>query len=290
MPNGCSRRCTTCFALSFARFQPDGGSGDGAIGSEHDAVALAIQAPALLREYRTKHQTRRTHIILHAPSSFCLFLGQRLTALGEIVAYDQRGGSRTAVTLQREGDPPVRLWIDGWAKQTYEGRPTVELDWTARFDPRTRRIPKAEAWPALLAELDATRHRLASLPGGTFVDVRGKMPLSVALAVGWALPAVMFRLRLEQPTKGRPTALWDSHAYASARRFEVVREAATADGEDVLVALSITADTTLAVDRFLEGRSRPFRATVLAAPTGGPGSSRSARTATPSHWWRARSN
>lgn len=67
-----------------------------------DAVALAIDTQELLREVRTQYDATCIHLVLYAPAGFCLFLGQRLNALGDIVAYERKleGGYCPSVRLR----------------------------------------------------------------------------------------------------------------------------------------------------------------------------------------------
>jgi hypothetical protein len=82
--------------------EPANGSGDGAITCNEDAVALAVRAKELIRGCRNKYRAIRTHLVLYGPATFCLFLGQRLNALGKIVTYERtvEGGYQLSVTLQ----------------------------------------------------------------------------------------------------------------------------------------------------------------------------------------------
>lgn len=82
--------------------EPDNGPGDAAITSNEDAVALAVRAKELIRECRRKYRTSRTHLVLYGPSTFCLFMGQRLNALGEIVTYERtsEGGYQVSLVLK----------------------------------------------------------------------------------------------------------------------------------------------------------------------------------------------
>jgi SMODS-associated and fused to various effectors sensor domain/CHAT domain len=81
--------------------EPESGTGSAAIDNA-DAVALAIAAKDVLRQARTRYRAACLHLILYAPAGFCLFLGQRLNALGEIVAYERKpeGGYCPAVRLR----------------------------------------------------------------------------------------------------------------------------------------------------------------------------------------------
>lgn len=68
--------------------EPESGAGERAIGSDADAIALAIHAKEIIRQYRRKYQTTDTHLVLYAPLSFCLFLGQRLRVVGDVICYE----------------------------------------------------------------------------------------------------------------------------------------------------------------------------------------------------------
>jgi len=82
--------------------EPLDGPSDGSIRSEEDATAFAIQAKTRIREARNTHRTGVTHLIIYAPAAFCLFLGQRLNALGRIVTYERTvaGGYQRSVELE----------------------------------------------------------------------------------------------------------------------------------------------------------------------------------------------
>ncbi len=54
----------------------------------------------------------------------------------------------------------------------------------------------------------AARQHLADRPDGTFIDFRGKLPLSTVLAVSFRFPeAGGYRFRTEPPTWGRDFSL-----------------------------------------------------------------------------------
>lgn len=81
--------------------EPESGSGQAAIRTAGDAVALADHAKQLIRESRTKYRAKRVHLVLFAPASFGLFLGQKLNAVGRIVTYERTvdGGYQESVTI-----------------------------------------------------------------------------------------------------------------------------------------------------------------------------------------------
>jgi hypothetical protein len=80
---------------------PEGGPSDAAIASAGDATALAVQAKATIKEARQRLGTIDTHLVVYAPASFCLFLGQRLNALGDVVTYERAaaGGYQPSLTV-----------------------------------------------------------------------------------------------------------------------------------------------------------------------------------------------
>ncbi|MCP3103975.1 SAVED domain-containing protein [Myxococcus sp. K15C18031901] len=82
--------------------EPEDGPGDGAVKSAGDAVAFAVQAREHIRRARNAHRTTSTHLLPFAPSTSCLFLGQRLNALGRVVTYERTlsGGYVPFLTLE----------------------------------------------------------------------------------------------------------------------------------------------------------------------------------------------
>lgn len=138
--------------------------------------------------------------------------------------------------------PSVSLWIHGWDKQTYGPPATVELNWTKFFDWETRRIASHEDWDnELFPQLKTTKETLNQRPDGRFIDLRGKLPLTASLAVGFMFPIIAgYRFRVEQPTE-RGTFLWHSNGVnPSERAFKVIEDQNIAEGTDLLIAFSVT--------------------------------------------------
>jgi hypothetical protein len=71
--------------------EPESGTGEQAISSNRDAVALVLDAKDLIRRYLHKYNASCTHLVLYAPNSFCLFLGQRLRVMGDVICYERVG-------------------------------------------------------------------------------------------------------------------------------------------------------------------------------------------------------
>jgi hypothetical protein len=82
--------------------EPEEGPGDGAVRSAGDAVAFAVQAREFLLRARARWRTGVTHLALYAPASCCLFLGQRLNAVGTVVAYERTAAGGYVAALRLE--------------------------------------------------------------------------------------------------------------------------------------------------------------------------------------------
>lgn len=69
--------------------EPVSGTGERAIATDADAVALAIRAKELIQQYRNQYNAKCTHLVLYCPMGFALFLGQRLRVVGDVVTYER---------------------------------------------------------------------------------------------------------------------------------------------------------------------------------------------------------
>lgn len=210
----------------------------------------------------------------------------RSIAVGLVRKWIESGGNAKRITAaslraaivaadleRRDADaPPLVLWIHGWAKRTYEGHPTTELDWTTLFDVSSRRVPTQTDWDNVLKPaLVECRKQFTAMPVKPCIDFRGKLPLTALVAVGAEFPEVAgFSFRAEQPTRGE-TSLWRSDAPPTARRFEIATEVGDAGGCHILVVLSITGDASKDARQLIARIPGGVKAVVFAAPDGGPG-------------------
>jgi SMODS-associated and fused to various effectors sensor domain/CHAT domain len=94
------RHPDTFSALIYA--EPNNGPGDGALRSDKDATALAIHAKELIRKCKLDYKASQVHLVVYGPGAYCLFLGQRLNAVGTIITYERAlsGDYNRSVTLQ----------------------------------------------------------------------------------------------------------------------------------------------------------------------------------------------
>ena len=170
--------------------------------------------------------------------------------------------------------PAVSLCIHGWAKRSYDLPPTIELDWTPLFNVETRTIPTQRVWDQkLFPQLIDARAKLAQLNGGTYVDFRGKLPLSASLAVGRVFAeALGFRFRVEQPSGGE-ILLWRSDAGVEPFELDTSETSLDQCGTASLVSLSITGDAGPDVRRLAAEMPDTFRTTLDIFPHAKPSSS-----------------
>jgi hypothetical protein len=180
----------------------------------------------------------------------------------------QQRGLRATPTQQ----PEVSLWIHGWAKRHYDTAPTMELDWTSFFQLETRSVASQNVWEKqLFPQLKQARTSLAAMRGGTYIDFRGKLPLTASLAVGYVFSeAFGVRFRVEQPSGGE-TFLWRSDAGMESLELSSQQQLLDPVASEGIVALSITGDATPDMQRLAKSRPGTFRATLNLSPKAGAG-------------------
>jgi len=180
--------------------------------------------------------------------------------------------TNTPVLFKKRASDILHLWIHGWVKQIYNNSPTVELDWTEHFDmdAKPRRIADQATWDnILLPNLKKARDEFTQ-GRAALIDVRGKHPLTAAVAIGTVFPDTRdYTLQVEQRTAGQPQ-LWRSDASPSDAKFKVVQESGQA-GEHLLIALGITGNPSLDVAQLLQDSPVSFSATIYAEPELGTG-------------------
>jgi hypothetical protein len=172
------------------------------------------------------------------------------------------------------GQAKVSLWIHAWAKRFYDLPPTIALDWTQFFDIETRAIAPQEIWDSvLIPQLKQAREQLSNTRDGMYIDLRGKMPLSVSVVVGRVFAeALGFKFRVEQPSAGE-VHLWRSDVGASAYGLKT----STSDGDQGsrigMISLSVTGDARPDIQRQFVGNTASFRVWVDLQPSEGPSAS-----------------
>lgn len=173
----------------------------------------------------------------------------RAIAIDEVRRWIKEGGGAKRVTreslresirarqlwAQREEGPAVSLWIHGWTPQSYDTVPPAqELDWTRYCSkgPPLRLPSEQECREELLPQVQEAARHLERLARGTYVDFRGRLPLSLLLATGATFSLARgFRFRTQQITRGVPS-LWRSHAAPSDIRLRAMERAGSPEAKD----------------------------------------------------------
>jgi SMODS-associated and fused to various effectors sensor domain/CHAT domain len=173
---------------------------------------------------------------------------------------------------QPEPDLKPSIWIHGWKKpqQGYGNSPTVELDWTQYFDidSQPRRIADQATWDNILQP--SLVNAREQLPERVVIDVRGLLPLTIAVSIGTVFPDTLgYILRMEQRTGGQNN-LWRSDAIPSDAKFKIVQEDGEV-GEHLLVALGITGDASTDLEELRQNSLIKFSAAIYAEPELGTG-------------------
>lgn len=178
---------------------------------------------------------------------------------------------RHALRAPVSNEPRVRLHVHGWTRTAYSQAATIELDWTAHFDRPSRRVGDPHAWrDRLLPQLAEAATTLRLQPEGHFVDVRGKLPLTASLAVGFSFPeAAGFRLRTEQ-LSGGVAQHWSTMAKTSDARFEISLEKG-GPGHRMLVGVEVSALISDDVNDFSSQDKPGFDSIICIRPNTGYG-------------------
>lgn len=171
--------------------------------------------------------------------------------------------------IKKSPDEFPTLWIHGWDKQNYDGKPTEELDWTGHYSRNPSVIPSPEVWTTqLLPQLHKIKQDWSTTYRNRHISLRGKLPLSVGVAIGSMFSsAAGYSLDVEQSTPGQGSSIWRSDK-ASGAKFEVA-ELVEMEGDELLMVFSVSRDAKIAVQSLIQESSNQFKRVVYAIPEGG---------------------
>jgi hypothetical protein len=156
------------------------------------------------------------------------------------------------------------LRVHGWVKQAYANTATVELDWTKYFNKQCFKIPDATLWETeLFPRLYEIRDQWAITYINRLIALHGTPPLTLALVIGNTFPQVgRYTFEVEQPS-GSNSTQWRSQTHPSDLKFKVVEQTGL-DGQDLIIALSITRNAQPEVERFIQDSGEQFKTIVFA--------------------------
>lgn len=169
--------------------------------------------------------------------------------------------------------PPVSLWIHGWQRKKYfDVAPTIELNWTSYFNRDKREIPNQETWEKeFFPSLYDAKNKLAELDETSFIDFRGKLPLTVLLGIGAKFPLVGgYKFRVEQPTQ-EEIFLWRSDATPSLQSFDTEMMEGNETADSVLISFAITGNGRNDSVNFFNENKEKFKHLIYAEPNNGTG-------------------
>ncbi len=164
--------------------------------------------------------------------------------------------------------PTASLHVHGWSREDYGDSPTVELDWTTYFYQNFTRpeVPRKVAPPDLWAstlypQLERAREALTQNQSGTLIDLRGRLPLTAALAIGKVFPIAGHTLQINQRTDGK-TKLWRSDAAGGTLGWQENHKDGKV-GPNLLVALNVGRPVWPDVKRLYESPKYSFDAVIV---------------------------
>lgn len=171
--------------------------------------------------------------------------------------------------VQRHKIPTI--WLQGWGTcdQNDAGdAPDELLDWTDHYSKEPFKIPSPEQWEQqMFPELAALKSSLANTYSGKTLDLRSKLSLPAALAVGYTFPETAgYVLQIE--TRQNP---WRSDAPPADCHLEM-KLSRGEKGPNLLVGIGITGSCQAALETMADSDDYNFDAVVYLEPEKGPGS------------------
>lgn len=167
------------------------------------------------------------------------------------------------------------VYLHGWARQTYDVPPDVEVDWTKHFDHATLLVPRPDVWDKeLTPELERLRLRLDEDGHRRSILLRSRAPLSAGLAFGHTFAeAAGYNITVQQPSPGVPGGMqhWGTDSLPDAAEpLEASEVEGDPNAQEVAVAVGVTDDIRARVEKYLGQAAFPIRATLYLYPKGGP--------------------
>lgn len=173
---------------------------------------------------------------------------------------------RASVATELSPEKALTVWIQNWTKETFEPPADFELDWSARFDRDSRKVPPSEVWNAeLVPQLGVLRGRIIDAGAARTIRFRGRCALSTGIALGASFPTVGgWTFEVLQPPAKEP---WRSDAPV-APNYDLQSELVEGlkDGSDLIVGLNIRGDGRQDVERYIESAGISPNAYLFMSP------------------------
>lgn len=161
----------------------------------------------------------------------------------DVIQQKEQTGAIAEIS-ETNSTPKVSLHVHGWTREEYDEKPTKELDWTSYFYQNfahpdvPRDIPSPEVWAnTLYPQLEEARETLTQGKSGVAIALRGRFPLTVALAIGKVFPIAGHTIQVNQNVPGK-VLLWSSDALGSDLQFQAAHTEGN-PGPNLLVAIDV---------------------------------------------------
>lgn len=159
---------------------------------------------------------------------------------------------RSSVLTDLAQEDSITIWVHNWTKEEFSPPADYELDWAAKFDRTTRRVPSPDVWDQeLVPALGSLRNKILASGAARTIRLRGKCALSTGIAIGANFPAVGgWTFEIPQPPAKDH---WRSDAIPTGGytlQEEILER--SADGKDLVLGLNIRGDGRQDVIRYVE--------------------------------------
>jgi len=183
----------------------------------------------------------------------------------ELRTQREQMGQTPAATVTKT----VTLHVHGWVRETYDTQPDQELDWTPYFHQNfarpeiPRKIASPEFWRTdLYPRLEDAREELTQNQSGITIDLRGRLPLTAALAIGKVFPITGHTIQVNQFIQGK-NYLWRSDATGANLSFREEVLQPSCPGPNLLLAISIGRPIKRDVQKLYTSPKYAFDAGIL---------------------------
>lgn len=168
----------------------------------------------------------------------------------EILSQKQVAKSHTSLKATVSNNKSTVIFCAHvWSCQQYDCECDAEINWTDVFRYQSqiqKTLPSSDIWEGeegLLSDLNKAKYKLTSGHTGLTIDLRGRLPLTVALAIGMQFPGVAYTIQTEQYNQQtRQAELWRSDARGSENnpdmKFEVAHQQGN-PGPNILIAIDV---------------------------------------------------
>jgi len=143
----------------------------------------------------------------------------------------------------------------------------ILLDWSQDFERNTRRVPDTELWTSkLIPQLQDAQRKIRANSDLRLIQFFPSACLSAGFALGWAFSEVKgYAIRIPQRND-----IWQTNCSPSAsEKINATILEGDSSSRDLVVHLSMVADVSFKVDKFLERQQKKFRARLSLTPDSG---------------------